>query len=105
MKRRRSSAEVSKLVEEYRASGMSHREFAGAKGVPVSTVSGWVRRAAPAQRADRTALVPVIPKLSQANRGSVVRIDLPCGRRVEVQGTISPDVLEDLLSVLDRRTC
>ena len=106
MKQRRSSAEVSRLVEEYHASGQSHRVFAESKGVPVSTVSSWLRRSSK-QRAtpdSDNSLVPVISKQHVA-RDSVIRIDLPCGRRVEVLGEVSCRVLADVLSVLDPRAC
>jgi len=108
MNRRRSSAEISKLVEEYQASGMSHLEFARLKGVPVSTASGWIRRRlAKGKQRTGSALVPVVPSANETKRdtGSVVRIDLACGRRVEVQSSIAPEILAGLLSVLDGRRC
>ncbi len=106
MQQRRSSAEVRKLVMEYRVSGLTHRAFAEAKGVPVSTVSGWLRKPYARKTADveSSPLVPVVTK-PQAIRDSVIRIDLPCGRRVEVPGNIARGELAEILAVVDPRSC
>ena len=106
MQQRRSGTEVRELVKEYRASGLTHRAFAEAKGVPVSTVSGWLRKSSARKTAevDRSPLVPVVTK-PQALRDSVIRIDLPCGRRVEVRGDIPRGELAGILSALDPRSC
>ena len=108
MKRRRRSSEIAELVTEYRLSGQTHREFAEAKGVPVSTVSGWLRRSrAGAQESAVTgtsALVPVVSSPTPAH-SSVIRIDLPCGRRVEVPADIRRDVLADILAAASERRC
>ena len=106
MRQRRSSKEVRELVKEYRASGLTHRAFAEAKGVPVSTVSGWLRKTGARKTAQvkSSPLVPVVTK-PQAIGESVVRIDLPCGRRVEVPGHISRGELAEILAAVDPRSC
>ena len=106
MLQRRSSAEIRELVKEYRASSLTHRAFAEAKGVPVSTVSGWLRksRARKTVEVESSPLVPVVTK-PHAIRDSVIRIDLPCGRRVEVPGNIPRGELAEILAVVDPRSC
>ena len=93
-------------MKEYRASGLTHRAFAEAKGVPVSTVSGWLRKPHGRKTIEKkeSPLVPVVSR-PQAVRDSVIRIDYPCGRRVEVPGNIPRGELAEILAVLDPRSC
>ncbi len=107
MVQRRSSAEVSELVEEFRKSGLSQRAFAEEIAVPMSTLAGWVRRRA-IRAATSGALVPVVsaPRPSATNVArSVIRLELPCGTRAEVPSDISRSALTQLLAVLDPRSC
>ena len=104
MKHRRSSSEVTRLVSEYQESGLSQRAFAESKGVPMSTVSGWVRRLRKraSSRAQPSSLVPVVSKAA-APRPSVIRVDLPCGRRVEVPWEVPASTLAEILAAVSTR--
>jgi transcriptional regulator with XRE-family HTH domain len=44
MAQRRSAEEVGQVVQQYRASGLSQREFAQQTGIKVSTLGRYVRR-------------------------------------------------------------
>jgi hypothetical protein len=105
MRQRRTSAEVAKLVQEFRASGLSHRAFAEKKGVPVSTVSGWMR-ASPSRKesggSETRSLVPVVSR-PPAARERMIRIDLPCGTRVEIPRDVPREALAEILAVVDPR--
>lgn len=45
MARRRSAEEVGQIVQQYRASGLSQREFSEQSGIKLSSLGRYVRRA------------------------------------------------------------
>lgn len=104
---KRSQEEVSRLLTEWKASGMSARAFAGREGVPVSTLYQWARRS----RSERAAPVP--PKSAdhafvalevgdRSVRGEAsFRILLQGERQLEVPRGFDRDELVRLLDVLE----
>jgi transposase-like protein len=76
---RRTAAEREALVNEYRASGLTLKEFAKQHGLPVSTVSYWQRqkKAIPARFVEVKVSAPVqMPMEVELKNG--VRIRLCC---------------------------
>lgn len=44
IKKRRSKEEIAKLIELYESSGLTIRQWCQESGIPLSTLSGWLRR-------------------------------------------------------------
>jgi hypothetical protein len=77
MKQRRSAEEIQKLLEEYRASGMTQVAYAQQVGIALSTLGRYLRRRNSGQRLVRVKL----KSASQPDRGFV--LVLGNGRRIE----------------------
>jgi len=52
-KRRRSAEEKERLMEEYRASGKTQKQFCEDKGVPLATLTLWLRKSRKEAKAPR----------------------------------------------------
>jgi hypothetical protein len=110
-KRRRSAAEWTRLVAEFRKSGLSVEDFAASRGVPVGRLRWWrwrldVAGSSPSAPADKLRLVPVdvdatasVPAITPPSalawelcttRGDVLR----------VYRAVAPVELEAVLSVM-----
>ena len=55
-RKRRSREEIARLLEEYRSSGKTQQEFSDSTGIPLSTLTLWLRKD---RRAPSTALVAI----------------------------------------------
>lgn len=104
----------SALIKERAASGLSLREFAGARGVVASTLAWWgseIRRRE-ARRAGRA--VPARPKpksipfvpvtVAESPMDPVFEVALPGGAAVRVPTDFDADSLRRLITVLEA-TC
>ena len=72
-KRRRSAEEKERLMGEYRASGKTQKQFCEDKGVPLATLTLWLRKGRKEARAPR--LIEV--KMPSADSGMPVEVLLP----------------------------
>ena len=98
-RRPRPRAEWEALVREWRAGGLTQREFARRRGIAPTTVSWWSCRVGGREGA---ALVPVDVI---GGGGADFRVDLPGGRTVHVPAGFDGDALRRLLAVLERAAC
>lgn len=108
-KKRRPASVRSKLVDEWRVSGKSQREFSREHGVNTSTFAGWVRQLELSRRSTKTALVPrpTGPKVGFSEvrvveerprqKASLVEVTTPGGYVVRVTGQVDPSMLRELL--------
>jgi hypothetical protein len=98
MARRRGAEEVEQVVQQYRASGLSQREFAQQSGIKLSTLGRYVRR-------DRRSEAPqqlVRVKLeapAEPDSGFVLTLDN--GRRIASGWTFSDTALARLIRVAE----
>lgn len=96
-RRRRTAAEIQKIVAEFRSSGQTRREFCTRRGIPTSTLDFWLRR-----RAIAPASAAVIPVGILQTEDAMIELEFPSGVIVRVgRGTKTADlrvVLEALAS-------
>ena len=106
--RRRSSAEIRQLVEEFVQSGLRQSEFCRRRGVVLNTLKRYLKQDRKAQRpgAGYGALVAV--EVAAAGPAQVRELDsslavvLGSGRRIEVGEHFDAATLARLVSVLER---
>jgi transposase-like protein len=106
--RRRSRAEVERLVSEYKQSGLGRKEFSAAHGLSVHTLDAWRRRVVES----RQEIVPIEIVENRAERqglkrvGSIkpsaqFRIVLAAGIRIEIEPGFDAAELRRLIAALD----
>jgi hypothetical protein len=107
MPRRRTRAEVEKLVSEYEASGLRRQAFCDKHGLSLSTLSR--HRKGKQLRSEKIPASGLIPVQVLETRESPARQEcgellvwLSGGRRIEVRGGIDLNVLEQLVRVLEQ---
>jgi hypothetical protein len=107
VRRRRTQAEVEKIVSEYEASGLGRQEFCNRYGLSLSTLNRHrKRKQLPPARRTPGRLIPV--EISEAKqRGASMEcgellVWLPSGRRIEVRAGFDSKVLEQLVRVLEQ---
>ncbi|HYO82376.1 MAG TPA: hypothetical protein VES20_13315 [Bryobacteraceae bacterium] len=94
MRVRRNREEISRVVEEYRASGLTRVEYSRRSGIALSTLSNYCRR----QKTSGLVRVQVekAPKLQ-----SGFALVLARGRRVEIGGQFDEAELIRLIRVIE----
>ena len=100
-RKRVSAAEVSQLVQQYRASGLTQREFAASVNIGYSTFTGWLHRRRRSPVKEDKAWVPV-DVVKPAPSAAVVRyqIEVPNGARLSVSPGFNAHEMEHLLKLL-----
>ena len=115
--RRRSRAEVARLVSEFEQSGLGRKEFSAAHGLSVHTLDAWRRRVARPASEDRIVPVELVEDrdrgigfaraagrdslLEQApRRGGQMRVLLASGLRIEVEPGFDVSELRRLIAGL-----
>src|SRR5208283_1778436 len=105
--RRRSSAEIRQLVEEFVQSGLRQSEFCRRRGVALNTLKRYLKRDRKVQRADAScgALVAVeVAAASPAQTREVhssLAVVLSSGHRIEVGERFDSATLARLVTVLE----
>ena len=94
MRIRRSKEEISGVVEEFRASGLTRVEYSRRSGVPLSTLSNYCRR----QRAVGLVRVKVEETAAQQQGFAVV---LTGGRRIEAGSQFDSAALMRLIRAVE----
>ena len=107
IKRRRSQAEIEKLVAEYEDSGMGRTAFCQQRGLSLSTLARYRRRqeqtAGEGAEGKRWLAVEVSGSVGGGGqRASGLAVVLPGGRRIEVGRGFDADTLQRLLAVVER---
>jgi hypothetical protein len=108
--KRRTRAEVQKLVAEFRSGGMRRSEFCRSRGLSFSTLDRhlkkrrWKRRRRPVSSADRLVPVELAARKSptQPEPSCGLAVVLPGGRRIEIHPDFDTSTFERLISVLER---
>jgi hypothetical protein len=106
-RRRRSQAEVERLIGEYEASGLGRLEFCAKHGLSLSTLNRHrKRRQLRSEGATSARLVAVECSAAKQTRacrpGSELSVLLSSGRRIEVRGEFDPKLLQELVRVLEQ---
>jgi hypothetical protein len=108
VKRRRSRAEVEKLVAEYEGSGLGSATFCQEKGLSRSTFARYrkrqeqtVRKAAEEKRW-LAVEVSASPQVACGEGASGLVVVLAGGRRIEVGRDFDADTFKRLLAVVER---
>ena len=107
VQRRRTRAEVEKLVAEYEGSGLGRQEFCKQHGLSLTTLSRHQKRKQlQTENATVSRLIPVeISPAKQADgseRCGELLVWLSSGRRVEVRSGFDPKLLQQLVRVLEQ---
>jgi len=92
------------LVREWRAGGLTQREFAKRRGIAPTTLSWWSCKVGEAARGKAGAFVPV-KLVGGGEVGGGFRLDLGDGRTLHVPVSFDGDALRRLLAVLERAAC
>jgi hypothetical protein len=100
LRRYRSGAEAAQLASEFRASGLTRREFSEQHRVALNTLNRYISRYS-GERADKPRLVRVEVTKSVCREAGVAVL-LACGRRVELAKGFDAATLGEAVSVLER---
>jgi transposase-like protein len=106
--RRRSRAEVERLVSEFQQSGLDRKEFCAAHGLSVHTLDAWRRRIAGFRQeivpvkivADRAAPKSAM-RAASLEQGGQFRVALADGLRIKVKPGFDAAELRRLIAALD----
>jgi hypothetical protein len=107
VRRRRTQAEVERIVSEYEGSGLGRQEFCDRHGLSLSTLNRHrKRKQVPVEARTRSRLIPVeISETKQRDasegRGELL-VWLTSGRRIEVRAGFDVKMLEQLVRVLEQ---
>jgi hypothetical protein len=108
--KRRTRAEVQKLVADFRSSGMRRSEFCQSRGLSFSTLDRhlkkrrWKRRRRSVSSAGRLVPVELAARKSPTRQepSCGLAVVLPRGRRIEVHPEFDTSTFERLVSLLER---
>ena len=107
VRRRRNRAEIEQLLKEYEASGLGRQAFCNKHGLSLSTLSRHQKRKqlrGESARASRLLPVEIAPaQPAEATlKGGELHVCLSTGRKIEVCGGFDPQVLRQLVRVLEQ---
>lgn len=83
-RQRHSPAQRDRIVAAYQRSRLTQRKFAAQAGIGHSTLTLWLRKAAPAKPSGQPAFVPVPNLFPTAAAAPAYRLQFPRGVIVEV---------------------
>jgi transposase-like protein len=96
--RRRTPAEIARIVSQFHASDLSRRDFANRHGFNEGSLARWLR-AAPAPAASAPKFVRVIGP-APVTPPAWFELALPDGRRLRIPAGCDPTALRGVLEVL-----
>jgi len=99
--RRHSPAQRDRLVAQYQRSGLTQKQFAAKAGIGYSTLTLWLRKAAPARKPSQSAFVAV-PNLLSTTAAPAYRLRFAGGLSVEVAPGFRSEELASLLQAVQR---
>ena len=101
-RRRRSHDEISEILEELRASGLSQRAFCQTHKLSVSTLGSWIKKYRGSHPGmSEGNLIPVRITTATTKKSLPIEVVLANDRVVRVFGDFDPRVLSKLLSVAE----
>lgn len=106
--RRRSSAEIRRLVEEFVQSGLRQSEFCRRRGVVLNTLKRYLKQDRKEQRVGAGCSALVAVEVAAANSAQARRpesslaVVLGSGRRIEIGEGFESATLARLVTVLER---
>ena len=92
------AAQRAKAVTDYRASGLTQREFAARAGISVGTLGNWLRQAGNPPAAEPVSFLE-LPRLGTAARAAY-KVHLPQGLALEVPSGFAASEVKELLRLL-----
>jgi hypothetical protein len=102
VRRYRNRVEAEQLVVEFKASGLTQREFSGQRSIARNTLNRYIGRYSGKQSSAEPQLLRV--EVDESGRvSSGVVVVLACGRRVELARGFDAATLAQTVSVLERR--
>jgi len=107
-RRKRTRAEWTKTVEEWKSSGVSQKVFAARNDIAVTTLSWWsarLRREARAAGLPRLDVVPVEIVDDATEPTATFRVELPHDRAVIVPAAFDAASLRRLVAALEPPAC
>jgi transposase-like protein len=102
----RTSAQRQSILQDYRRSQMTRKEFAAEAGLSVSTLQAWLRKASAraARPSDDGSVFVAVPNLLSAPPAApAYRLQWPDGLSLEVRSGFSCQELAALLQLLPKR--
>ena len=105
-RRHRSPEEIGELLEDYERSGLTQQAFADTKGVSLSSLSVWLRKARDSGLGkgeilpSTSRLVPVTIRSAVSSSFELVTSG---GATLRIPPDFDPDALERLLALLEAR--
>jgi hypothetical protein len=108
MPKRVEKPEWLRVAEEYEASGLTQREFAGRRGLRLSTLQSWVYRRRRQERAAAAPPVRLLPVQVSSGPGPAttpLELALPGGVRVRFGPDADVDYVARLVAALERAAC
>jgi transposase-like protein len=94
---RRSSAEIQRIVGEYRSGSHTQREFAQSQGICVATLQNWLRKE-PAKAGTPTEWIEVVA--SERVKAGNYRIELSGNRTLVLDSDWQPSRVRELIRIL-----
>lgn len=109
MQKRVEKPEWLRVAEEFEASGQTQREFAGRRGLRLSTLQSWVyrrRRQESAVAEPPVRMLPVqVSSAPAAREGASVEVALAGGMRVRFSPGTDVEYVALLVAALERTEC
>ena len=99
--RRHTPAQKDQLLAQYRRSGLTQKQFAAKAGIGYSTLTLWLRKAAPGSKPPKSEFVAV-PNLLSPTTSTAYRLRFSGGLSVEVASGFRTEELSSLLEVVQR---
>jgi hypothetical protein len=100
-RKRRGREEIAGIIGEYERGGLTQREFSERRGIPLATLTGWLRRS----RRDRFIEVRTDGAAKAAACAGLYAVELSAGIRIEVPRGFDPTELGALLAELKGAGC
>lgn len=98
--KRRTSAEIQTILADHQASGLSRRDFAASRGIPLPTLHGWIRKHR--SHVDHDDLPDVIPIGTYFPHTVTIEIELPGGEILRLGPGCRSEDLRCVLEALRR---
>jgi transposase-like protein len=97
VRKHRTAAQRQSILQDYRRSQLTQKEFGAQAGVSVSTLQAWLRKASARPRAGGSVFVAVPNLLSAAPSAPAYRLHWPGGLSLEVRTGFAAEELGALL--------